>query len=319
VIAFINRLSGRPRISRLQAAQLETQLQEPVVLADSAQDAAARAAEAEIIVGYNPELDAGLSDRFPRLRWVHSMTSGVDRLPLLHLAERGVTVTNARGIHRTQIAEQIIGMMICFTRRLLLNIRNQRQARWDVGYVPGQLAGKTIAIVGAGSIGGELARKCKAFDMHVIGLRRTAAPREHFDRMETLEALPDVLSVSDFVAVLLPLAPDTRHTFDRAAFSRMKPTAIFLNFGRGDVVDEPALVDALRSGTIGGAGLDVFSEEPLPSDHPLWRMEQVILSPHSAGLVAGLEMMELDLFRQLVSAYRGGGEMFNAIGPVRPD
>ena len=315
MIVFINRLSGRPRISRMQAEQLEAQLQEPVVLADSAPDAVAQAPGAEIIVGFNPDIDAGLSDRFPCLRWVHSMTSGVDRLPLAHLAERGVMVTNSRGIHRTQIAEQMIGMMICFTRRLHVNIRNQRQGKWDVDYVPGQLSGKTIAIVGAGSIGGELARKCKAFDMNVMGLRRTAAPQEYFDCMETLAALPDVLPVSDFVAVLLPLMSDTHHRFGRAEFARMKSTAIFLNFARGGVVDEPSLVEALRNGEIGGAGLDVFNLEPLNSDHPLWRMEQVILSPHSAGLVSGLEIQELAMFRQLVSIYRRNGEMFNVVSP----
>ncbi|MBO9607055.1 MAG: D-2-hydroxyacid dehydrogenase [Paenibacillaceae bacterium] len=317
MIVIINRFVNEHerRISPQLAEQLARRLQEPVWLADSVADAARQAADADIVVGFNPKIDAADLEQFPRLRWMHSMTSGVDRMPLARLAERGVLVTNSRGIHRTQIAEQMIGTMISFTRRLHLNIRNQLQARWDVDYVPEQLAGRTIAIVGAGSIGCELARKCKAFDMRVAGVRQTAGDLEHFDQMVAFGGLPELLPVSDFVAVLLPLTPGTRHAFGRTEFALMKRSAIFLNFSRGGVVDETALVDALRQGEIAGAGLDVFSEEPLPSDHPLWSMEQVILSPHSSGLTAHLEMKEMELFGQLASLFRNDGEMFNVIRP----
>jgi phosphoglycerate dehydrogenase-like enzyme len=131
--------------------------------------------------------------------------------------------------------------------------------------------------------------------------------------------LPELLQESDFVVVLVPLTPRTRGMFGQKEFALMKKTGIFLNFSRGGVVDEQALIHALQSGEIGGAGLDVFSEEPLPPDNPLWGMEHVIMSPHSSGSTAHLEIRELELFQQLYVLYRNSGDMFNKVSLEQSD
>jgi D-2-hydroxyacid dehydrogenase (NADP+) len=321
MIVIINRFVKEHvrRISQQQVEQLRLELQEQVVLLDRISEADEQMMEAEIIVGFNPDIDAETMRRFSKLKWVHTLTSGADRMCLEYFAEKGIIVTNSRGIHNKQISEQIMGMMICFSRRLHLNIRNQLHRKWDTDYMPEQLSGKTIVIIGAGSIGGEVARKCKAFDMKVVGVRRSELPQEHYDTMASILVLPELLQESDFVVVLLPLTPHTRRMFGHKEFALMKKTGIFLNFSRGGVVDEQALIHALQNGEIGGAGLDVFSEEPLPPDNSLWGMEHVIMSPHSSGSTAHLEIRELELFQQLYVLYRNSGDMFNKVSLEQSD
>ncbi|MCL6443008.1 MAG: D-2-hydroxyacid dehydrogenase, partial [Alicyclobacillus sp.] len=259
-------------------AWLRGQVQEDVRVRDRDRNLSEQAGAAEIVVGYASARYRELIIASRALRWFHCLSAGVEGLPFETLSERGVVVTNSSGIHTTQMAEQIIGMMIMFTRGLHVNVRNQMRQVWDRSYPVSELAGQTLCVVGAGRIGRELARKAKAFDMKVIGVKRRPEDLPGFDEVLGAEDLERALQAADFVAVLTPLTGDTRRMFGPASFRAMKPSAVFLNFARGDVVDEAALAEALRQGVIRGAGLDVFEREPLPEDSPLWELDNVVIS-----------------------------------------
>ncbi|MBB6732438.1 D-2-hydroxyacid dehydrogenase [Cohnella zeiphila] len=241
--------------------------------------------EAEVVCGWHAVVEnalAGGGDS--RLRWVQTGSAGVDNVPLTELEKLGVTVTTASGVHPGPMAETAFAMLLSFTRNLHLSVRKQTERKWERFENYGELRGRTIGIVGAGQIGSEVARLAQAFGMRTLGVRRSGAAAAFFDRMTAMDGLDDVLAESDIVVNILPGTPETQRLFDAQRFARMKPDALFVNIGRGSSVDTDALVDALREGRLGGAGLDVFDPEPLPADHPLWEMDNVIVMPHIGGM-----------------------------------
>jgi phosphoglycerate dehydrogenase-like enzyme len=271
--------------------------------------------DAEIIITFG-RLDRDILTTCRSLKWVFSMSAGVEKLPLAELREMGVTVTNARGIHGPQIAEQTMGMIIAFSRGLNRCIRNQLQKKWEILHV-GELTGETLCIIGAGSIGKEIARKAKAFDMKVIGLKRHPETLEYFDLVWSIDNLHEALQQADYSVLITPLTDETYHLIGPAEFQAMKRSGIFINVSRGDTVDETALIEALQNGSIAGAGLDVFHEEPLPPDSPLWEMENVMITPHNAGLSPHYSDRIIDLFLASLSCYRQGKPMPNQIDLAR--
>ncbi|MGG4034312.1 D-2-hydroxyacid dehydrogenase [Paenibacillus cisolokensis] len=224
--------------------------------------------EAEVICGWCPAVETEGLRPDSKLKWVQAWSAGVDKLPLDALIARGVVLTDASRIHPIQMTETAFAMMLAFARNVHTAIRNQAKGGWDASGTYGELNGQTIGIVGAGVIGGQLARIARAFGMRTLGVRRSGRPAEGFDDMTDLAGLDRVLAESDFVVNVLPLTEDTRRLFGAGAFRRMKRTARFLNIGREPTVDTDALVEALREGTIAGAGLDVTDPEPLPEGHP---------------------------------------------------
>ncbi|MCL6625368.1 D-2-hydroxyacid dehydrogenase [Alicyclobacillus shizuokensis] len=262
--------------------------------------------EAEMLVCPGGAITAELINHCSQVRWIHSVSAGVERAPFALLRERGIQLSNSRGIHGKPIAEQALGMMIAFSRGLHANWQNQRERKWERVYPLSELTEKTLCIVGSGSIGREVARKAKAFDLRVVGVKRTPEPLPNHDDVFGFEQLDAALAVSDYVLVLTPLTETTFHLFDRARFARMKPSAVFLNFSRGDVVDEAALIEALQSGQIAGAGLDVFHEEPLPPESPLWSMDQVLISPHNGGWTPHHNRRLVPIILDNYHAYREG-------------
>lgn len=294
-------------------AWLRQQADEEVVVRRREQSLWEQAAGADIVIAHASEGYRSLLVASPALRWFHCLSAGVEGLPFAALAERGVVVTNSSGIHTTQMAEQIIGFMIMFTRGLQLNVRNQMQHRWERSYPLGELAGQTLCIIGAGRIGQELARKANAFDMRVVGVKREPEPLPFFHDVLPADRLHDALREADFVVALTPLTAATRLLFGEREFRAMKPSAVFLNFARGGVVDESALVDALRRGIIRGAGLDVFETEPLPPDHPLWSLDNVVMSPHNAGNIPDYHARAIRLFVDNYRAYRTGRPLPNEV------
>ncbi|MCL6632641.1 MAG: D-2-hydroxyacid dehydrogenase [Alicyclobacillus herbarius] len=253
-----------------------------------------------------------------RLSWVHVLSAGIDHLPLSALAERGLVLTNSSGIHAIPMAEQILGMMLMFTRRLHTDLRSQLRHEWLRGREGlGELYGQTLTIVGAGRIGQEVARKAKAFDMRVIGVKRRVEPLSWFDEVVASARLDDVLPESDFVLLLLPLTEDTHHLIGARQLEKMKSSAILLNFGRGDVVDESALIRALAEGHIAGAALDVFHTEPLPPDSPLWDLDNVLISPHKSGISNRYYQRALDCFLRNFRARQAGRPMPNRVDIAR--
>jgi len=272
-----------------------------VVNAADETDALAAMPDADAFFG---KLTPPLLAAATKLRWVQSPTASLEHYVFPELVEHPCTLTNMRGLFNDNIADQVFGYILCFARNLHLYVRNQLQARWaPVGgedqrvnfttgpaYVTGidaahqNLADQNIGIVGLGGIGGEIARRAAAWGVRVIAVdaARTDKP-DGVAELWSTDRLDDLLAESDYVVVAAPHTPDTEQLFVREKFAKMKPTAYFINIGRGAIVSLSDLHAALESGQIAGAALDVYEIEPLPSDHPLWQLPNVILTPHVAG------------------------------------
>lgn len=236
-----------------------------------------------------------------RLEWVHVGGAGVDRVLFPELVESEVVLTNARGIFDDPIAEYVLGLILLFAKDLATTLAHQREHRWAHRETE-RLEGRTVLVAGAGGIGRAVARRARCLGMPAIGVATRAREGDpDFERVVASGDLDRLLPEADFVILALPLTPKTEGMFGRDRLSLMKPTARLINVGRGGLVDEEALLEALRAGTIAGAGLDVFREEPLSEDHPFWDMPQVVVSPHMSGdFVGWLEA----LVEQFVDNYR---------------
>ncbi|HEX5937683.1 MAG TPA: D-2-hydroxyacid dehydrogenase [Actinomycetota bacterium] len=241
-------------------------------------------AELEIVFAWNFDRPALLDGvpRAPRLRWIQSISAGVEEFARPVLAEHGVVLTSAAGVYDPGLAESVLGFLLALSARIV------EDARLEPGSWPSEgtrlLRGTTALIVGAGSIGTETGRLLRAVGVRVRGIARTPRARDDvFERIGDAEDFHAELAEADHVVNVLPRTASTEGMFDADAFAAMKPTASFVNIGRGATVDEPALIEALRAGAIGGAALDVFDVEPLPADSPLWTMPNVLVSPHRAG------------------------------------
>ena len=248
---------------------------------------AEQVAEADAVIGSRPYLKLSPEVLKPegRLRWVQTTTAGVDQAVTPDLLAAGhVTITCLKGPPGPLMAEHAILLMLALSRNFPAYLKNQERHIWRrEGQDWPPLHGHTIAILGVGSSGGNLARVCKAgFGMTVLGMSRT--PRAHpyvdrcFDKSELLKVLPE----ADFVALCLPHTPETKRIIDSAALAAMKSTAYLINVSRGALIDEGALIAAMRAGTIAGAGLDVTTEDPIPKESPLWELPNMIITPHIA-------------------------------------
>jgi phosphoglycerate dehydrogenase-like enzyme len=223
-------------------------------------------------------------ERSPKLEWIHARYAGLDALLFPELIASPIPLTNGRGTFSQSLGEFVITGALYFAKDLPRMLKAKAERRWDVFNVL-ELSAQTMGIVGHGDIGRAAARRAKAFGMRVLALRRDVARRagdEDVDRVFATKDLHTMLPECDYVVMAAPLTPETRHMISTAEFDVMKPEAIVMNVGRGPVVDEAALAEALRAKRIRGAALDVFEVEPLPSDSPLWEMENVLISPHTA-------------------------------------
>ncbi|MFC3883591.1 D-2-hydroxyacid dehydrogenase [Bacillus songklensis] len=239
--------------------------------------------EAEIIVGWKKEITHHCIDKESNLRWVQSWSSGVNGLPLDEMAAQKIFLTNASGVHAYPISETIFALMLALTRNIHTYVRNQLSKTWNHGNLKLEIHGKTVGIIGVGAIGKETAKIAKAFGMKVIGLRRSGNPEEYIDEMYKPEQLNTILPLCDYVVITLPLTKETYHLFGTQQFNLMKSSSFLINIGRGEIVAEEELMKALNEQQIAGAGLDVFEKEPLSKDSPWWNLENVIITPHTAG------------------------------------
>jgi phosphoglycerate dehydrogenase-like enzyme len=228
--------------------------------------------------GFVPEV----ADRMPRLKWMQSMISGTDfaRRGLANRAD--VLVTSARGIHGAEMTEAALFHMLCLARNARRSVRAHDERRWD-SWDPHVLDGATVGIVGIGVVGSHLARALGALGMTVVGVSRTARAVPGIEKMVGRADLTRVAPELDYLVLTVPLDKETHHLVDASVLDAMKPTAFLLNLARGGVVDTAALIEALRRDSIAGAGLDTFEEEPLPSDNPLWTLENVFITAHMGG------------------------------------
>lgn len=222
-----------------------------------------------------------------RLRWVHTASAGVDRVLIPEVAGSDVVVTNSRGVFDDAIAEYVLGLVLLFAKGMHDTLARQRTRTWEHRDTE-MAAGHSALVVGVGPIGRAIGRLLAAAGMQVSAVGRTARTGDpDFGDVLASDDLGEALPTADYVVVVAPLTEQTRGMFDGAAFARMRPTARFINVGRGPLVVQSALVEALREGRIAGAGLDVFEEEPLPDDSPLWSMPNVVVSPHMAADFVG--------------------------------
>lgn len=248
-------------------------------VASTLDEAAGPAAEAEILYGWRPP--PSVLARAPWLRWIQVMGAGVEQVLVPGLPER-VAVTRAAGIFGPWMAEYTLGWCLWVTQRIDGFRASQRQHRWaPVDPIP--LRGQTLCVVGLGDIGRAIARKARALDLRVIGVTRSGRGPREAERVYRPRALRSALARADFVVLTVPLSPATRGLLGAAELAAMKPSAWLINIARGPIVDEAALLEALRARRIGGAVLDVFDAEPLPPEHPLWTFDNVAITPHISG------------------------------------
>ena len=270
--------------------------------------------DVEIVVGDFPR---DLLPRAPERRWWQQWFAGVDwLLNYPEAAALDFTLTNMSGLHAIPITEHIFAMLLGFARDLPNVIRAQQRKEWiphdrdDVF----ELAGQTMVLIGVGGIGSHTAQVANALGMRVIAVRRRPAQQvPGIERTVGIDQLQEVLPLADFVVNTLPLTTDTQKLIGEAELRAMKPTAYLVNIGRGDTMDEEALIRALQEGWIAGAGLDVFASEPLSPHSPLWEMENVIVSPHYAGQTNRYDERAVAIFLDNLARYMGGEPLINVV------
>jgi phosphoglycerate dehydrogenase-like enzyme len=262
----------------------------------------------------------GLLDRARKLRFIQAIGAGTDQFPLEELRKRGIRLASARGVNYRAVAEHAMALILALSRRLAEARDNQARRVWrgmigDPAEREDELGGKTLLIVGLGQIGGRLAQLAKAFDMRVLGLRRDpTAGRGAADAVHTMSEFNSLLPEADFVVLACPLTKETENLVDTEALARMKLSAHLVNVARGRVVDEAALIEALAGRRIAGAGIDVTAEEPLTPSSPLWGMEHVLLTPHTAGETGQYEDNVIEILRDnLGRLWRGEEPLRNQV------
>lgn len=251
----------------------------------------------------------------PNVKWVHSRSAGLDSVLFPALVESPVPLTNGRGVFSQSLAEFVIGAALFFVKDFRRLIRNQEAGRWEQFDVE-ELRGQTMGIVGYGDIGGACAQRAHAMGMRVLAVRRRPELSQgdpYISGVVAMEQMPEVLPQCDFVVAAAPLAPGTRHLIGEAALAKMKKTAVVMNVGRGPVVDEAALIAALQSGRIRGAALDVFENEPLPADSPLFKLDNVLLSPHSTDHTKTWLEDAMQFFIDNFKRYAAGQPLVNVV------
>jgi phosphoglycerate dehydrogenase-like enzyme len=279
-------------------------------------DFAGTLARAEVL--YTVRVPPGLAGLCPNLRWVQLASHGLDHLPD-DLRAGGVTITTSQGAFDGPIAEYVLMLMLMLAKRAPRLVAQQQKEEWKYFSEAQEMAGLTLGLVGFGSIGRRVARYARALGLRVIATRRSAqgTPDPDADEMVPPSRLGWLLEQSDFVVVAVPLTALTRGLIGGRELGLMKPTAFLINVSRGTVVDEGALVRALREKKLGGAALDVFQQEPLPPGSPFWKMENVIVSPHMSGRAGDIWGKANRLFMENLRRYVRGEPLLNVFDPAR--
>jgi D-2-hydroxyacid dehydrogenase (NADP+) len=250
-----------------------------------------------------------------RLHWIASLAPGVDHFLRCPSLRQDTLLTSARGIHGPAMRETVASLMLAVSRDAARLVRNKDARRWDRGERWPLLAGKTAVIAGIGVSGIAIGELLKAFGMTVIGLSRTPRTIAGFDAVLPTEQLAQVAAQADYLINVLPASEENREIFGRAVFAAMKPSAVFINVGRGETVDEAALIDCLKSKRIAGAGLDVFQNSPLGPDSPFWDLPNVFIEPQIGGYFVGYEEQVMPLLMENMRLFLAGrfGEMQNVV------
>jgi phosphoglycerate dehydrogenase-like enzyme len=274
--------------------------------------------ETDILVGFSIRPEQFVLAK--RLKWIHATAAGVGQLMYPELKRSGIVVTNARGIHSIPMAEHILGTIIALAKRFPDALRYQMQGRWaqqelwDAPVPMRELQGQVLLIVGFGSIGRELARRIEPLGMRVWGLTRSGkADAQHVERILPVTELAVALPQADFVLLAAPETPESRRMIGKRELALMKPSAYLINVARGAIIDEPALIEALRRRSIAGAALDVTEKEPLPPESPLWHLDHVFITPHVSAVSENLWERQAELVLQNLERWFSGRELINQV------
>lgn len=301
-----------------------------VVQARDEAEAVREIGDAHVLFGY---LTPAMLPAARNLRWAQSPTASMEKYLYPELVESEVIVTNMRGIFSDVIADHVFGFILCFAKNFHVYMRQQARSHWEMlGRAPGELPGyggpgevhpsdlramtladSSLGVIGLGGIGMEVARRGLAFGMRVLGVDPKAEQVPEGVTLWRLDRLDDLLAESAFVVIAAPHTPTTFKLIDRTRLARMKRTAYLINVGRGVIVDLADLTAALQAGVIAGAGLDVFETEPLPADHPLWKMENVIITPHCAAASPRVSERHLEVFLSNLQRFQNGEALTNVV------
>lgn len=249
----------------------------------------------------------------PHLRWMHTPSAGVDHLIIPPVIERDITLTNSAGVHAIPIAEFVLALMLGRAKGLAAYRAAQAERRWDRDVSPFELYERTMLIVGIGGIGQAIAERAAGFGMRVWGSRRTPRPMPGVERVVGEGEWRTLLPEADYIVLAAPLTPATRGMVDAAAFAAIRNDAYLINIARGAIIDEPALIAALEAQRIGGAALDTFDEEPLPSASPLWTLPNVTITPHATAHSPRMRERQIALFIENVRRMRAGEPLLNIV------
>jgi len=263
------------------------------------------APQADVLLNGNfrePGLFLETFRRAPNLKWIHSLSAGIDKQLSPEILASPVPMTNGKGVFGRPLADWVIGAMIYFAYQFPRVLRNQRAHKWEP-FDHEELHGHTVAIIGYGDIGKGVADRACAFGMHIQPIRSNHQPAD----------LIHAIEIADYVVITLPLTSKTRGLIGAPQIAAMKPTAVVINIGRGPVIDESALLSALRENQIRGAALDVFQTEPLPSNHPFWEMENVLVSPHSADNLPNSRELAVEFFVENFRRFAQGEPLLNLV------
>lgn len=285
---------------------------------NSAEALSGAAAQADVILNWTNggKLLRELFPKCPHVRWVHSRSAGLDSVLFPELVASPVPLTNGSGVFSEPLGEFAVAAMLYFAKDLRRMLRNQQAGVWEEFDIV-EVSGQTVGIVGYGDIGRAVAQRARPLGMRVLGLKRSGPPLYHVDplvsRIYGPGELMEFLPLCDYVVVAAPLTPETRSMIGASAFAAMKREAVIINLGRGPVIDEAAMVEALSAGRIKGAALDVFDQEPLPAGHPLWGLDNVLLSPHCADHTPDWLERAMEFFLAEFSRFSKGEPLLNVV------
>jgi phosphoglycerate dehydrogenase-like enzyme len=266
--------------------------------------------------GVSPEMIR----RAKKLRWIQRGGVGVEGLMFPELVNSDIVLANARGTTGINIAEHVMALILAFSRTINILVKRQMDKVWEsrANLPVIEIAGETLGIIGLGSIGLQVAKRAHTFDMRLLAVDATQTEKpDYVESLWRLDRLHEMLEQADFVSICCPLTPETEGMMSTAEFRAMKSTAFLINIARGKIVDQPALIEALRAGKLAGAGLDVTNPEPLPKESPLWEMDNVIITPHHAGQSPKAPRRVFELFCENLKRFVAGEPLINVVDKTR--
>jgi len=297
---------------RSRVLEIDPTIEIVAVTREGETDCDCAAAEALLRWEMSGRVVGELVSRMPHLRWMHTPSAGVDHILKPEVIQHPLVLTNSAGVHAIPIAEHVLTMLLVVAKKVRTYLANQHNHTWEHPRAA-EAYGATLGIVGTGHIGQELARRAQGLDMHVIGTRRHPTPTPFVDQIYGYDQLHTMLAQADYVAITCPLTPETNGLIGPNALQAMKETAWLINIARGRIIQEEALLQALQAGTIAGACLDVFHQEPLPPENPFWDLPNVIVTPHNSWSSPHTRARAIEFYLENLQRFLHGEPLLNVV------